>query len=232
MTDRASANPKLGLSPAKGQRERVQRAIEDNIAAGVYKPGQRLDEREIAARLKVSRTPVREALNRLASVGLVEARPNQGCFVASLSFQDFLQQYEFMADLEALCSRLAARRMEEVSRARLRQLAQEGLRAAQQEDLEAYLLINTNFHQTIYSATKNRFLEQSVVEVRRRMSHYRDFSIRRAGRLKQSADEHSGITDAIVRGDSDEAHRLMRWHMEVLRPDASDFLIAISQTLA
>jgi DNA-binding GntR family transcriptional regulator len=218
--------------PAIGQRERVQRAIENDIAAGNCKPGQRLDEREIASRLNVSRTPVREALNRLASIGLVEARLNQGCFVTSMTLQDFLQQFEFMADLEALCARLAARRMEEVSRARLRQLSVEGQRAAEQGNVEAYIPVNLEFHQVIYSATKNRFLEQSIFDIRRRMAHYRGFSIRLPGRLARSAEEHVAITNAIMRSDSEEAHRLMRWHMELLKPESSDFLIAVSQTLS
>ncbi len=218
--------------PALGQRERVQRAIENDIGAGIYKAGQRLDEREIASRLKVSRTPVREAFNRLASIGLVEARPNQGCFVTSLTLQDFLQQYEFMADLEALCARLAARRMEEVSRVRLRQLSLEGQRVAQQGDIETYVTINVEFHQIIYAATKNRFLEQSILDLRRRMAPYRDFSVRLLGRMARSAEEHVEIANAIIHSNPDEAHRLMRWHMELLKPESSDFLIAISQTLS
>lgn len=220
------------IPPALGQRERAQRAIEHDIASGTYKAGQRLDEREIASRLNVSRTPVREALNRLASIGLVDARPNQGCFVASLTFQDFLQQYELMADLEALCARLAARRMEDVARVELRQLSLDGLRSAEQGNVEAYVPINLEFHRVIYAATKNRFLEQSILDLRRRMAHYRGFSIRLPGRIMLSANEHIMITDAIVRSDSDEAYRLMRWHMEVLRPEASDFLMAISQALS
>ncbi|MFT4096616.1 MAG: GntR family transcriptional regulator [Rhodoblastus sp.] len=218
--------------PAIGQRERVQRAIEHDIASGNYKAGQRLDEREIANRLNVSRTPVREALNRLASIGLVEARPNQGSFVTSMTLQDFLQQYEFMADLEALCARLAARRMEELARARLRQLAVEGSRAAEQGDVESYIPVNLEFHQVIYSATRNRFLEQSIFDLRRRMAHYRGFSIRLPGRLARSAEEHVAIANAIIHSDADEAHRLMRWHMELLKPESSDFLIAVSQTLS
>lgn len=230
MTSPPASNADTPL--ALGQRERAQLAIEHDIASGTYKAGQRLDEREIASRLNISRTPVREALNRLASIGLVDARPNQGCFVASLTFQDFLQQYELMADLEALCAKLAARRMEEVARVKLRQLSLDGLRCAEQNNIEAYVPINLEFHRIIYEATKNRFLEQSILDLRRRMAHYRGFSIRLPGRIMLSANEHIMITDAIVRSDSDEAYRLMRWHMEVLRPEASDFLIAISRTLS
>ncbi len=230
MTSPPASNADTPL--ALGQRERAQLAIEHDIASGTYKAGQRLDEREIASRLNISRTPVREALNRQASIGLVDARPNQGCFVASLTFQDFLQQYELMADLEALCAKLAARRMEEVARVKLRQLSLDGLRSAEQNNIEAYVPINLEFHRIIYEATKNRFLEQSILDLRRRMAHYRGFSIRLPGRIMLSANEHIMITDAIVRSDSDEAYRLMRWHMEVLRPEASDFLIAISRTLS
>ena len=230
MTSPPASNADTPL--ALGQRERAQLAIEHDIASGTYKAGQRLDEREIASRLNISRTPVREALNRLASIGLVDARPNQGCFVASLTFQDFLQQYELMADLEALCAKLAARRMGEVARVKLRQLSLDGLRSAEQNNIEAYVPINLEFHRIIYEATKNRFLEQSILDLRRRMAHYRGFSIRLPGRIMLSANEHIMITDAIVRSDSDEAYRLMRWHMEVLRPEASDFLIAISRTLS
>ena len=137
-----------------------------------------------------------------------------------------------MADLEALCAKLAARRMEEVARVKLRQLSLDGLRSAEQNNIEAYVPINLEFHRIIYEATKNRFLEQSILDLRRRMAHYRGFSIRLPGRIMLSANEHIMITDAIVRSDSDEAYRLKRWHIEVLRPEASDFLIAISRTLS
>ncbi|GGC89325.1 GntR family transcriptional regulator [Chelatococcus reniformis] len=214
-----------------GQRERVQRAIEDDIASGFYKAGQRLDEREIGARLNVSRTPVREALNRLVSAGLVEARPKQGCFVASLSFQDFLQQYEFMADLEALCAKLAARRMDGPQRDRLHQLAEAGRRAAEAGDIEAYVQVNLDFHQTIYMGARNRFLERTIMELRRRMAHYRSYSFRLPGRLKASAAEHEAVMEVILRADAEEAHRLMRWHLEIGRPETADYLMAVSQAL-
>jgi DNA-binding GntR family transcriptional regulator len=89
----------------------LREQIEEMIAVGELKPGQHLDETELATRFGVSRTPIRETLIQLASMGLVVIRPRRGAIVAELGPQQLVEMFEVMSELEATCGRLAARRM-------------------------------------------------------------------------------------------------------------------------
>ena len=86
-------------------RDVIARKIEDEILTGTLIPGDRLDERALALRFGVSRTPVREAIGRLASLGLIEVKPRSGSFVAEVRLEELLQIFEVMAQLEGLCAR-------------------------------------------------------------------------------------------------------------------------------
>ena len=88
-------------------RDEIVRVLEDEIFAGGLIPGDRIEERAIAARFGVSRTPVRDAIGRLASLGLIEVKPRSGSYVAEMSLAELLQLFEVMANLEGLCARYA-----------------------------------------------------------------------------------------------------------------------------
>src|SRR5207237_5339650 len=89
----------------------LREILEEEIATGRLPPGTRLDETELSERFKVSRTPIREALIQLASIGIVEARPRRGAIIPQLTPQRLVEMFEVMAELESMCGRLAARRM-------------------------------------------------------------------------------------------------------------------------
>ena len=91
--------------------DKLREQLEQDIITGVFKPGDRLDEVSLAKRFSISRTPIRETLQRLASSGLVERRPRRGVFVRTLSLQELVEMFEVMAELEGMCGRLAARRI-------------------------------------------------------------------------------------------------------------------------
>ena len=95
----------------KSRSEELRETIEEMIAVGTLAPGQHLDETELATKFKVSRTPIRETLIQLASMGLVVIRPRRGAVVAELGPQQLVEMFEVMSELEATCARLAARRM-------------------------------------------------------------------------------------------------------------------------
>ena len=90
--------------------QRMREQLEDDIVEGRLRPGEQLDIDEIAQRFSVSRTPVREALQQLEASGMVEVMPKRGTYVASISAARLIQMFEVMAELEAMCARLAARR--------------------------------------------------------------------------------------------------------------------------
>src|SRR3978361_1888292 len=95
----------------KSRSESLRETIEEMIAVGALAPGQHLDETELATQFGVSRTPIRETLIQLASMGLVVIRPRRGAVVAELGPQQLVEMFEVMSELEATCGRLAARRM-------------------------------------------------------------------------------------------------------------------------
>ena len=98
------------MSPLR-RSEQLRAIIEERVATGVYKPGMQLDETELATEFEVSRTPIREALMQLASSGLIVMQPRKSAVVAQISPQRLCEMFEVMAELEAMCGRLAARRM-------------------------------------------------------------------------------------------------------------------------
>src|SRR5437016_10839463 len=109
-----SSRAALPVTPSSDPRQTQTRSgelrerIEEKIATGELRPGSRLDENELAAEFDVSRTPIREALIQLASVGIVQIRPRRGAIVPELSPHRLVEMFEVMAELEAMCGRLAA----------------------------------------------------------------------------------------------------------------------------
>ena len=164
----------------------LREQIEEMIAVGVYKPGQHLDETELAARFGVSRTPIRETLIQLASMGLVVIRPRRGAIVAELGPQQLVEMFEVMSELESTCGRLAARRMTpEEQKALL--AAHEACQAAMQaHEPDDYYYKNEVFHEAIYAGSHNQFLIEQTRNLYRRLRPYRRLQLRVRDRLANS----------------------------------------------
>jgi len=210
--------------PRGNRTDRLRERIEQAIVSGEYPPGYRLEETLLAQRFNVSRTPVREALMQLASVGLVEIRPRQGAVVASLTVQDILEMFEVMAELEALCVELAARRITAEELGELERLHASCRRLAEAQDPDAYYPENRRFHEAIYAASRNRFLEEQTRTIRNRVAPYRRLQLRHRGRLMKSWNEHDAILRAIKAGDGKAAREAMRGHVSVQGDTFMDFV--------
>lgn len=213
------------------QAERISRAIEADILSATYPPGERLDERQLAARFGVSRTPVREALNRLVSDGLAEHRARQGVFVSRISLASVFELFEMLAVMESASARLAARRMKPADVAKLLAAAQETLQAAADDEAAVYTSANTRFHELIYAGSCNRLLEESVKQLRRRAEPYRGHIHRVAGRRTATAQEHMAIAEAIRDGKGELAADLMFQHLDIHRPEFSDYVFILSRSV-
>ena len=194
---------------------RLKDEIENDIVAGRYRPGDRLDEVTLAERHGVSRPPVREALHVLAASGLVEVRPHRGAIVAEIGPDKLVEMFEVMAELEAMCARLAARRADEHDHLALRDAHAACGRAAEAGDCDAYYYDNERFHLAIYDASHNGFLAEQARALHRRLQPYRRLQLRVRNRLATSFREHGAIVDAIAAGDGDLAARRLRAHVGV-----------------
>lgn len=208
-----------------GERAReLVRALEQEIATGVLKPGERLDEVSLAGRFGVSRTPVREALAQLASNGLVEVRPRRGATVAAPSLQQLLEMFEVMAELEGLCGRLAARRMTAAERDAMERAHDRCTEAAARDDVDGYYAANVDFHEAIYAGCQNRFLAEQTRTLRNRLAPYRRLQLRRVNRISESLAEHGEVLQAILTGDARRADHLLQSHVTVQGGSFTDFI--------
>ena len=202
--------------------------IEENIATGTYAPGKRLDESELAREFEVSRTPVREALIQLAGVGLVEMRPRRGAIVADVKPNRLVEMFEVMAELEAMCGRLAARRITKAEQSALTQAHRACEKARDDSDPDAYYHLNEVFHRTIYAASHNEFLSEQATALHRRLRPYRRLQLRVRNRMTTSFSEHGQIVDAILAGDEDLAADRLRKHVVVQGERFADLVASLS----
>ncbi|MES1924331.1 GntR family transcriptional regulator [Salinisphaera sp. T31B1] len=180
---------------------------------GQLKPGDFLSETQIAQQYGVSRTPVREAIRHLAADGLVTLRPRQRAVVKGQTAAEILDQFEAMAELEAACARLAARRRSGDELALMEHHQADCRARCVDADPVDYYEANVRFHEAIYAASGNRYLWTETLRLRDRMWFLRITQGRLPGRLAESSSEHDAVLRAIGAQDEDGAARAMRTHL-------------------
>jgi DNA-binding GntR family transcriptional regulator len=186
--------------------------IIDAIDRGVYRPGDRLVESELAERFGMSRTPVREALQRLETQALV-TRDGRSLIVASLDHDQIAELYTVRTELEALAARLAAQHAAREEIAVLRAMVEED--RALLGDPSALSRANRRFHAQLHRASHNRYLVQQLGMVHRTMALMATTSLSADGRGETALDEHAAIVDAIAARDGDRAATALRQHLSV-----------------
>ena len=206
--------------------------IAESIAMGNYPPGCRLDEVELAARHGVSRTPVREALFQLGAAGLVTLRPRRGAIVPQVSAQRLVEMFDVMAELEAMCARLAARRATPEECRDLQARHGDCLKAVQANDPDGYYLQNEGFHHLLYRLAHNAFLEEQALGLSRRLRPYRRLQLRVRSRLASSYAEHQGLVNAICDGQEELAAALSRAHVTVQGERFADLIASLGRETA
>jgi DNA-binding GntR family transcriptional regulator len=210
----------------------LREKIEDEIVTGRFMPGSKLDETELATRFRVSRTPIREALIQLATNGFVEMRPRRGAVVPELAPQRLVEMFELMAELEAMCGRLAARRMSDDDHRPLVH-AQEACEALRHKhDPDGYYHQNEVFHHVIYKASHNSFLAEQASALHRRLGPYRRLQLRVRDRMATSCAEHKRIVEAILAGNGDKAAELLREHVMVVAGKFADLMASLGRLSA
>lgn len=198
------------MSDTKTPQKDAYLSILDAIDTGIYRPGDRLVESELAERFGMSRTPIREALQRLETQSLL-TRDGRSLIVASLDHNELAELYVVRTELEGLAARLAARHAAPEEIRVLRDMVEEDRNLL--GDPAALSRANRRFHRQIHLASHNRFLVQQLDLVYRSMALLATTSLAVEGREKDALSEHQQIVEAIGRGDGDAAYAALSSHI-------------------
>ena len=204
----------IRLDSDKPLRELVFENIRQAIVKGIFAPGERLMEIQLADDLGVSRTPVREAIRKLELEGFVVMIPRRGTYVANLSIKDINDVYEIRISLDVLAAGLAAERIEPEELEELNRLLLEISEAARTGPMDKIVRLDTAFHDVLYKASRNDRLRNIINNLREQITGIRGTSMRYPGRLADTLEEHRALVDSIAARDSERAQAAARIHLE------------------
>ena len=187
--------------------------LRDRILNESYKCGDKLNELTLAKELKISRTPIREALKQLELEGLVESIPNKGVYVKGFSPRDIDDMFEIRLSLEGLAVSFAIDRMDEVHLAKIKEVFELLEFYTAKGDFDKVNDFNILFHESIYQATQSTYFEQILKDIHYYVSVTSRHSIARPERLESSLLEHRAILEAIIDRDNEEATERIQRHI-------------------
>lgn len=187
--------------------------LEERVFSGTYRDGDRLDEVRLAREFDVSRTPVREALQRLVVSDLARQVPRRGVFVRQPGPALLAEIFEAMAELEAACGRLAAPRITDEDIGLLIAANERCSAAISHGDAQSYAVANEQFHALIYASTGNGFLAGEATRLFRRLKPFRRVQLQLRGRMAQSLQEHDEIISALRGGRHEDVADALRRHV-------------------
>ncbi|HET6618383.1 MAG TPA: GntR family transcriptional regulator [Dongiaceae bacterium] len=214
-------------------RDSVYGALKAMIITGQLPPGARVTENELAAKLNVSRTPVREALNRIERDGLVTGRPRQGYAVKEFDIKMFREAFEVRELLDGYASELATAKITPAGRQRLRGMVRECERLAaldgrSREDLFQELQIGMDIHRAIAEISGNEMLCGLLNGILDKCQHFVWMELLWLDEWRVAREEHAGIVEAICQGDAPRASALARHHIRESRANILKLLQAKS----
>jgi len=183
------------------------------LVEGKIAPGSKLNERELAESLHVSRTPIREAIRRLAADGLVELITNRGAIALQLSLEDVIHTFDVIADLEGFSGELAANNITNTTLSELEALQYEMMASYARRDLSSYYKLNLRIHHLINQAANNPVLTQLFSQVNARIEALRFRSNQDGVKWEKAVEEHQEILDALETRDSVRMRKIMIQHV-------------------
>lgn len=191
----------------------VRKRIEELVLNGAIPAGSRINELQLAAQLKVSRGPIREALRTLEHAGLLVSIPNRGVFVREVKLEDALDLYEIRAGLAHIAGKLLARRITTAQIARLKTIFTRMEKARAARDIAAYYAGNLAFHSQIIEFADNPRLTAMSEAVRNELQLYLRDAFVGAAPMKESQAEHRAILEALVEGNARAAGAAFEAHV-------------------
>lgn len=212
----------------QGLHDAVADRIRGQIVEGRLEPGVRLNERVLCEQMGVSRTPMREAIKKLAGEGLIRLEPNRGAIVHRLSRDEVASAFEVMAHLESLSGQLAAERATDAEIARVAQLHDDMERAHREKDLPTYYRINAQIHTAINQAARNPVLEDVFRSVNVRLQSLRFRSNLDQKKWDAAVREHADMVKALAARDGTQLGALLRDHLNHKR----EIVLKLSELVA
>ncbi len=203
----------LSIDRLPSLRDRVYDHLRTAIINGRLAPGTTLLQEQLAEQMGVSRTPIRDALDRLANEGLVARSPGGRVSVAELSFQELREKYAVRGVLEGLALRLAAQRMGDRQLKKLNSLLREMHAAVEQNDVLTVTEIGAEFHDIIIDSCGNDFLIQTLHSLNDSIRRYRRVAANIPGRAAETMLEHQQIYSALQSGEIETAEKLIQEHI-------------------
>ena len=183
------------------------------LVEGKIAPGSKLNERELAESLNVSRTPIREAIRRLAADGLVELIANRGAIAVELSLEDVIHTFDVIADLEGFSGELAANNISAATLSELEALQYEMLASYARRDLSSYYKLNLRIHHLINQAANNPVLSRLFSQVNARIEALRFRSNQDGVKWEKAVEEHQEMLEALKARDSKRMRKIMMQHV-------------------
>jgi len=194
--------------------ERAAARLRNMLVEGHIAPGAKLNERELAQALNLSRTPLREAIKMLAAEGLVDLLPNRGAVAVRLSEADVAHSFELLAELEGLAGELAAQRIDDAARAELRAKHFEMQACHARRDLSGYYRLNALIHAGINAAAANPVLASTYAKVNARVQSLRFRTNQDEAKWRRAKTEHGHKIDALDGRDGAALRALLKQHLE------------------
>ena len=193
--------------------DEVAATLRERIFAGELKPGSFLDEAALCEKMKISRTPLREALKVLTAEGLVRHEPRRGCFVNQVTEKDLDEIFPVIALLEGRCAFEAARNASDADLLALEALHDKLAKHARTKRITDYYEVNHSIHEAIILLANNRWLAQVIGDLRKILRLARLQQLHAPGRLQQSLSEHMAVFAALKARDCEGADAAMRTHL-------------------
>ena len=205
---------KVNFNDYQPLREVIFTTLREAIIVGELKPGERLMEVQLAQKMGVSRTPIREAIRKLELEGLVEMLPRKGASVADLSVKDIMDVLEVRANLDALASSLSATRITEEEIKELKHIQNQFVSYVEKENVQGAVKKDVEFHDIIYRSCRNEKLIQIANNLREQIQRFRVIYIKDYSSTKELIKEHTDIIESIINRDPISAREYAQKHIK------------------
>lgn len=205
---------KINLNDYKPLRDVIFNTLREAIITGELKPGERLMEVQLAEKMGVSRTPVREAIRKLELEGWVSMIARKGAQVAGLSIKDIMDVLEVRASMDGLATALSTARITDEELKELNSIHTQFISFMEKDNLPGQIKKDVEFHEIIYRSSRNDKLIQIVSNLREQVQRFRVIYLKDYSSPKELVKEHLEIIEAITARDQDKAFKVAQRHIE------------------